>query len=542
MMGLTNTNNQHDLFVPGINMDLRVRSDHPLRKIAQALDLGFVREEVARFYGHNGNPSVDPEVLVKMLLLLFLDDVSSERELMRIIPERLDYLWFLGYKIDDAIPNHSVLSKARKRWGAEVFESIFVRTVQQCAQAGLIDGRKIHMDSSLIDANASNNAVSKSSPELVRRLKEAFQKEERKLHCMEATPSQAAPGETSPVAKGVNKTLVNLSDPEAPVVSRLGKGARARYKSHRVVDDAHGVVTAVETTGGDVADGQRLGTLVAQHEANAGQSVGTVVADSGYGTTENFVSCQQRGICSHMASMAQTQEAARQNKGLFHEDQFHYDAGNDAYLCPAGHAMKPRRLHSTRRTREYFLPKKICGGCPLRQQCTKAKTSRTIQRHEHQEALTEARRQSGSAKARRDRSRRKHLMEGSFADAANNHGFKRARWRGLWRQSIQDYLIAAVQNLRLLIARGGRKPTLHAVASILPITMRTVCESRGFASGRPVSAALPRATCSPICGPTPAFRARATRRHSSSRGGPWIFPRRRLRSMIVQSPDWATRR
>jgi transposase len=507
MMGLTNASNQHDLFVPGINLDLRVRSDHPLRNIAQALDLGFVRDEVARFYGRNGNPSVDPEVLVKMLLLLFLDDVSSERELMRIIPERLDYLWFLGYKIDDAIPNHSVLSKARKRWGAEVFESIFVRTVQQCAQAGLIDGRKIHMDSSLIDANASNNAVIQSSPELVKQIKEVFQKEERKLQCMEAAPSKAAAQEeASPAAKGVNTTRVNLSDPEAAIVARPGKGVRARYKSHRVVDDAHGVVTAVETTGGDVADGQRLGALVGLHEANAGQSVGTVVADSGYGTTENFVACQQQGIRSHMASMAATQEAARQNKGLFHEDQFRYDARNDAYVCPAGHAMKPRRLHPTRRTREYFLPKATCGGCSLRSQCTKSKASRTIQRHEYQEALTEARQQSGSVKARRDRRRRKHLMEGSFADAANNHGFKRARWRGLWRQSIQDYLIASVQNIRLLIARSGRKPTLHVAASILP--SRYGQNAKAWAS-----ASIPRSLHGHLCWQTPAFRARTARRH-----------------------------
>ena len=114
-----------------VNLDKRVRSDHPLRRINAALELSFVREQVAHTCGMRGNKSVQPEVILRKMLLLFLDDIKSERELMRIIPERLDYLWFLGYGLDDEIPDHSVLSKARKRWGKEVFVSLFSRVVQQ---------------------------------------------------------------------------------------------------------------------------------------------------------------------------------------------------------------------------------------------------------------------------------------------------------------------------------------------------------------------------------------------------------------------------
>jgi transposase len=101
-----------------------------------------------------------------MMLLLFLDDIKSERELMRIIPERLDCLWFLGYGLDDPIPDRSVLSKARKRWGKEVFLSLFGRVVEQCVEAGLVEGRKIHVDASLMEANASLRSVKPLSPEL----------------------------------------------------------------------------------------------------------------------------------------------------------------------------------------------------------------------------------------------------------------------------------------------------------------------------------------------------------------------------------------
>ena len=120
---------ERELFSYAVNLEKRVRSDHPLRRVAAAIDFRFVREEVAHCYGSNGNVSVDPEVILKMMFLLFFDDVASERELMKVIAERLDYLWFLGYGLDDEIPDHSVLSKARARWGKEVFESLFVRTI-----------------------------------------------------------------------------------------------------------------------------------------------------------------------------------------------------------------------------------------------------------------------------------------------------------------------------------------------------------------------------------------------------------------------------
>src|SRR4029077_19764905 len=101
------------LFNYAVNLEKRVRWDHPLRQVKAAINFSFVREEVAHCYGANGNESVPPEVILKMMFLLFFDDVASERELMKIIAERLDYLWFLDYSLDDEIPDHSVLSKAR---------------------------------------------------------------------------------------------------------------------------------------------------------------------------------------------------------------------------------------------------------------------------------------------------------------------------------------------------------------------------------------------------------------------------------------------
>jgi transposase len=150
---------QGSLFYVGFSLDERIREDHPLRKIDGIVDFKFIYREVRDKYGFNGNVSVAPPVILKLMLLLVLYNVRSERELMETLPERLDWLWFLGYDLDSEIPNHSVLSKARRRWGIDAFRRFFERIVFQCVAAGFVDGRKIFMDTSFVDADASNNSL-----------------------------------------------------------------------------------------------------------------------------------------------------------------------------------------------------------------------------------------------------------------------------------------------------------------------------------------------------------------------------------------------
>ena len=452
---------QKEMFSYRINLDPRVRDNHPLRPIREVVDFDFVRAEVAPLYGYNGNESVPPETLLKMMFLLFYDDIASERELMRIIPERLDYLWFLGYELDDPIPDPSVLSKARRRWGAEAFERFFVRTVGPCVAAGWVDGRKIHVDASLNDAHASRDSVAKASPELIAALKAAYHATENKLE-------EVA---TAPLVEAIHDRLISTTDPDAAVVRHGPETARARYHHHRAVDDAHGVITAVETTPGDIAENHRLLPLMDPHQANTAVGAETVVGDHKYGTAENFVACQQRGVTTHRGDL-RGQLNNHRAEGIFPDTEFHYDAATNIYRCPAGQSMRPRRLHPHKRTWEYHLPKAVCAACALRAQCTRAQNSRTIHRHEHQEMLDRARAQAHSEAARRDRRRRQHLAEGSFADAANNHGFKRARWRRLWRVRIQDWLIAGIQNVKILL-KNLRK-LAHSGAAAMPTAVGTV--------------------------------------------------------------------
>src|SRR5438270_1577761 len=274
------------LFEDAGNLGKRVRANHARRRVKELIDVGFVREEVEHCYGRNGNESVAPEVILKMMFLLFFDDIKSERELMEVIGERLDYLWFLDCGLDEKIPDHSVLSKARARWGKEVFESLFVRTVSQCVEAGLVDGSKLHVDASFIDADAAKESVIKGAPPLIAALKRAYQATESKLE------ESSTPG----TYQAVNDRMMSKSDPDAALVRKGGGDSRPRYQNHRVIDDEKGVITATETTPGSIAENKKLMELLDQHEKNTRSQVQTVVADHKYGTAENFVACQERGI------------------------------------------------------------------------------------------------------------------------------------------------------------------------------------------------------------------------------------------------------
>jgi transposase len=450
MMGTQKSEAQ--LFNYAVNLEKRVRANHPLRQVKAAIDFSFVREEVAHCYGRNGNESVPPEVILKMMFLLFFDDITSERELMEVIGERLDYLWFLDYGLDDKIPDHSVLSKARARWGKEVFENLFVRTVAQCVEAGLVDGSKLHVDASLIDANAAKESVIKGAPQLIAALKRAYQATESKLE------ETSTPGNY----QAVNDRMMSQSDPDAACVRKGSGESRPRYHHHRVIDDHHGVITAIETTPGSIAENKKLMELIDQHEKHTRCLVRTVVADHKYGTNENFVACQARGIATHMGEATRNTANTGRKEGIFGDEAFTYDSVQNIYRCPAGQILKPRRVHPVRRTLEYKAPARVCAACALRPQCTRSHHGRTVQRHENQEALNVARAQAHSVAAYRNRKRRQHLVEASFADAANNHHFKRARWRRLWRQQIQDYLIAAIQNMRILLAHQNPKRSAAA--------------------------------------------------------------------------------
>ena len=461
---------QSSLFYTGINIEKRVRSNHPLRKVNELVDFDFAYNEVKDLYGNNGNVSVPPPAILKLMLLLVFYNVRSERELMDTLPERIDWLWFLGYDFDSEIPNHSVLSKARKKWGVDIFQGFFERIVRHCVEAGLVDGRKIFCDSSLVDANAANTSVLDTQ-----NLKHQLHRNYKKLEARLEERSESTDSSRSYEKK--NNRYISTTDPDAALVNR-GK-SKLSYQVHRAVDGKHEIITATDAAPGDVNEAHLMLPLLEKHEETTEIKAVTVVADSKYGTIDNFLACHDQGIKAHIPDLRDAAINRIAKTDIFMEDRFSYDSVSDTYTCPAGVQLKPKSLHIARQSRDYGAPKKACAACQLREQCTKNKSGRTIKRHLRQDVLKRMRASSRSANARYDIKTRQHLMERSFA-RGTRYGFDKARWRGLWRMRVQEYLTCAIQNIQVLIAHAS-KPKIAAAAQLL-VVQRTEVKAFGSLS------------------------------------------------------------
>src|SRR5215216_3087183 len=145
--------------LPPVSLDDLVPPDHFYRLLERTLDLAFVRELVGRTYADIGRPSIDPVVFFKLQLILFFEGVRSERQLMRVVEDRLSLRWYLGHDLTEALPDHSSLTRLRERYGLDVFRRFFEAIVEQCLQAGLVWGQELYVDSTDVAGNAAHDSL-----------------------------------------------------------------------------------------------------------------------------------------------------------------------------------------------------------------------------------------------------------------------------------------------------------------------------------------------------------------------------------------------
>lgn len=210
------------------------------------------------------------------------------------------------------------------------------------------------------------------------------------------------------------------------------------------------MITATDVSAGEKNEAHLLTPLIDQHQTNTGKSVSTAVADSKYGTIDNYLACCDRNIAPHFDSFDKNNKDVGRHKGIFKPSDFVYNPDEDFFICPAGELLAPRKFKKKRGHFQYSLPVKICNACKLKPQCTRSNQGRTVKRHMRQDDLDHMLSQSQSRKAKRDINKRRHLMERSFAHSTR-YGYQRARWRRLWRVKIQEYLTAAIQNIMVLV-------------------------------------------------------------------------------------------
>lgn len=431
---------QAGLFAPK-DLGARVPESHLLRRINETLDLSFAYEVVEPTYGAVGQESLPPPTVLKLMLLLALYKVEFERELFRELPMRIDWLWFLGYDLSSKIPNHSVLSKARRRWGTKVFDELFTRTIQTCLKAGLIQGRELLADSSLIDANASVDS-------LFRIAKAVAASTASRLDEPGVEPQPAEP-QMEEVPDSTEAKYRSSTDPDATGAKRRGEmQMRPRYQTHRAVDSAYGVITATVVGPGHENEAHKLEELIVQHTKHTGVRIETITADSKYGTADNLEFCEFNGIKAFINPLRNTQ--IRPKEGKFTECCFRYDESKDTYTCPAGQTLVRSQFRTDRDAYRYTAPATACQSCPARALCTSSKKARSVSRQVRQPILDRATARLKTTEGKAHRKLRQWMMEGSFARSVR-FGYKRARGRGLRNMTIQDYMVAAVQNLMILL-------------------------------------------------------------------------------------------
>src|SRR3712207_6082089 len=227
---------QTELLMAGSLRDL-VPDDHVLVRVDRVLDLGWLRAEVRGCYAADGagRPGIDPEAAVRLMLAGFLLGVVHDRRLMREAQVNVAIRWFAGYGLHETLPDHSSLTRIRQRWGAERFRRVFARTVQACVAAGIAKGEVVHIDSSLIRADVSWDAIAR-----------------RHADAIEAADAAGPP---QPIAPKPARTSVCTTDPDATLATNnKARRSEPAYKQHTAADAERGVILDVAVTTGAVHD------------------------------------------------------------------------------------------------------------------------------------------------------------------------------------------------------------------------------------------------------------------------------------------------
>ena len=489
-------------FAPLINVSIEelVPQDHFYRHLERTLDLSFVREFVQETYAGGGRPSIDPIVFFKLQLVMFFEDIRSERLLMRHAADRLSVRWYVGYDLNEPLPDHSSLTKIRTRYGIEVFRRFFEKIVEQCQEAGLVWGKELYIDSTKVEANASVDSVKPRffvdahlanlfSAEAEEGGAEAVQEvsqeeltldEHEELPAPKPLPTSLSPEEYAALtqhnearhdwieqegaqdrrvtSRGYQRMAdlrVSTTDPDATLMPTKD-GTDMGYRTHYVVDGGRArIIVAALVTPSEVMDNQPMLDLLWRVRFRWKLWPRQVTGDRKYGTEDNLVAIEREQISAYIPS-----PDFDHRTGFFSPDRFRYEAERDVYLCPAGKELRFDRAHSTERSLRYRARAKDCNHCPLKAQCTTSTQGRSLCRSVDEEVLDRVRGYQETEAYKKAYRKRTVWVEPLFAEGKDWHGMRRFRLRRLWRVNCEALMRAAGQNLkRLLKQRGwGRRP------------------------------------------------------------------------------------
>lgn len=381
-----------------------IPEDHPLRRLNRVLDLGFVHEAVREHYCRdNGRPSIDPEVIIRLFLLQAIEGLIHVRDLMRQVHVNLAYRWFIGYDLDEKLPDHSSLSRALDRFGDEVFNELFKRSIAQCKASKLIEGRVLHWDATTIRADIDRDRVNEPD---------------------------------SP-------------DPDARYGHFPGGKVLPGYKQQTIADEKSRVIVGIDVIPADRPEGKDTVAMVDQATEHLGIPPKVVCADSAYASGANKAALEDRGVC--LVSPPPKPITYTKDRYYTVED-FKYNEPDDVFTCPGGQTLRNVSPVKARIGKYLYRCSKVaCRSCKIKSKCTEA-PYRQLKVGVHHGALIRLRAESKTESFRQFYRARAPVIEGIFAESKCWHGLRRAWRRGLAKMRIQSLLIAAAINLKRLIS------------------------------------------------------------------------------------------
>jgi len=320
------------------NLDSLVPETHLLKQIAKTVSFDFVRDKTKDYYSHTGKPSIDPVVLTKMLLIGYLFDIRSERKLVEEVSLNLAYRWYIGYDIDEAIPEHSIFSKARARFTKELFCQIFEEILKKADGYGLIKGKEILIDSTIVKANASLGSIIDVdiSPEGYWQQLEKSEEKNSKYsgsHYDGSKIDKTKIGRNRRARKGFNIKKKSKTDPEATMFYRPGAGSVLSFKAH-IASDTSGFITAIKASPSALHDTGAVPDLIEAHEKTF-DAPDFVAADKKYGSEECLAYLQEKSIKTVI-----NPETKNNRPGYYAKEEFKYDKDKDIYICPNGKILR----------------------------------------------------------------------------------------------------------------------------------------------------------------------------------------------------------
>jgi transposase len=451
MMGRHNRD-QGQLFY-SFDLDAAVPRDHLVREIAAVLDLTWVYDELALHYPSIGRPSIDPVLMIRMLIIGYVFGIRSERALCREVQVNLAYRWFCGLSIEDKLPDHSAFSRARnERFGdSDIFRRVFEHVVAACIAADLVGGEGFAVDASLIAADANKR---RSIPGAEWNKEIDPEQASRAVKEYLATLDDPAYGKASEVTP----KFISPSDPAAQWTGALRNAAFFAYADNYLVDVKSGVIMDVEASRAiRQAEVGAARTMITRTEARFGLKPSWLAADTAYGSAPNLDwLVNEKGIAPHVPVI----DKSKRDDGTFSREAFVYDKDRDVYTCPAGKILKTGgTLVNDGATLLYLASTHDCGPCSLKSSCCPGAPQRRVPRNVNEAARDVARalaRTEQFAQTRRDRKK----VEMLFAHLKRILRLGRLRLRGPRGAQFEFTLAAIAQNLRRLGKLIARPPPL----------------------------------------------------------------------------------